>query len=646
MTLSELSLRGARRQIRDYLVYFVTVSLAAALIYAFNGLVSSQEIRNLSELMNSLPLTITLASIVVVCIIGWLVCYTMGFMLTKRSRELGTYILLGIENKQVAQLFFIENLVIGGIALVFGVLFGNLIFQGLRAITLQLFDVPYEFGFSFSLPAIGLTFAYFILIYLFALIKSRKRIYRMKIYDLLYFDRQNETAAMKKGKSPRKMFTTSVLIGIIGTLLLTTRNLALGILGSALIILFLYGFFISFSSGVPAYFDKRPAKKYNKTNLLVFRSLSSKLNTTGVTMATIALLFTATLIAEGTALLFTNQFQRNEKLYTSYDLFIGSKGTVLDLDDYEEYINEHISLRENYKYYIYLNDTDIITQYIGSSDVDYWRNYDKDPLMRASDYFALRKMLGWPEVHLNDGYIIHCMDYLEDVMLKYNEPLNVDGSTLTLSGIYTEDFTQYLWDGNGRGFLLVVPDEVIKTCEPVRFIYAAMTDEPVRGESFEALQAIRDIRSAASVSYDSILSPAAVQDENAALYAMIVFPLFYLALVADLVAATILTIHLLSDVNRYRRYYALLFDLGMDKHDMCQALRRQFFIFYAMPAIPPMFISTTFMAALGSAFDPGIILGSTHLLSLIGTALVMFFAIYFIYIAASYTSFKRNVIPD
>ena len=49
MTLSKLSWRNAQRQARDYLVYFVTVVMAAALIYAFNGLVFSQEIAALSR---------------------------------------------------------------------------------------------------------------------------------------------------------------------------------------------------------------------------------------------------------------------------------------------------------------------------------------------------------------------------------------------------------------------------------------------------------------------------------------------------------------------------------------------------------------------------------------------------------------------
>ena len=65
MTLSKLSARNARRQARDYLVYFVTVVMAAALLYSFNALIFSQEIATLARGMDTLPLMIGLASVVV-----------------------------------------------------------------------------------------------------------------------------------------------------------------------------------------------------------------------------------------------------------------------------------------------------------------------------------------------------------------------------------------------------------------------------------------------------------------------------------------------------------------------------------------------------------------------------------------------------
>ena len=291
MTLFKLSLRNAQRQAKDYLVYFITIVMVIALIYAFNGLIFSREIKNLSQQLTELSLVIVLSSIVVVCIISWLVSYTINFMLIRRSREFGTYILIGLENKQVARLFFLENLVVGSCALLLGILLGNLIFQVLRAIVLALFGNSYHFAFSFSPRAVGLTLFYFILIYLFAQLKSRKRIHSMKIYDLIYFERQNESAIIKKSSRQRIIFIVSIALGIIGTFLIMVGELLLGIIGSGCIITFLYGFFSSFSSGVPAWFEKHSEKKYQRQNLLVFRTLSAKLATMGVVMATIALLF-------------------------------------------------------------------------------------------------------------------------------------------------------------------------------------------------------------------------------------------------------------------------------------------------------------------------------------------------------------------
>lgn len=83
-----LSLRNARRQARDYLVYFATIVMVAALIYSFNGLIFSREIRNLAAQMATLPMMIVLSGAVVIAIISWLVSYTIHFMLGRRSRNL------------------------------------------------------------------------------------------------------------------------------------------------------------------------------------------------------------------------------------------------------------------------------------------------------------------------------------------------------------------------------------------------------------------------------------------------------------------------------------------------------------------------------------------------------------------------------
>ena len=271
MTLSKLSLRNAKRQARDYLVYFVTVVMAASLLYAFNALVFSREISTLSQSMNMLPMMIALASAAVVCVFGWLVAYATKFMLLRRGRELGTYLLIGLESRQVARLFFLENLAAGGCALALGIVLGGLLYQIFRAIVLALFKLPYHFSFGFSLPALGLTAAYFVLIYLHALRRSRRYIRKANIHDLLYADQRNEGAVIQTGKERCWIFGGSLILAVAGTCLLMVPDLTVAVIGAGCLILFLFGFFISFASGVPAFFDKRPARKYMGQNLLVFQ---------------------------------------------------------------------------------------------------------------------------------------------------------------------------------------------------------------------------------------------------------------------------------------------------------------------------------------------------------------------------------------
>lgn len=646
MTLSELSLRNARRQARDYLVYFATIIMAAALLYAFGGLVFSEEIETLSGHLASLPATIGLASVVVVCIIGWLVSYTTNFMLNRRSRELGTYILIGLENRQVAKLFFLENLAVGGCAVVLGILFGNLIFQALRAILLALFGIAYTFSFAFSPKAVAATFFCFVLIYLSAQRKCRKRIRTMKIYDLIYLDRKNEEAVFKTSRRRRRIFSVSIVLGVLGTIFLMLGNWLFGIIGAGLIIAFLYGFFLSFASGVPAFFDRHPEKKYRGQTLLVFRALTAKLVTMGVVMATISLLFTATLLAEGSGQVFHSLF-KNRAAWNRFDLLIGT-GDESGIDaGYLDYIEKEIPVKSQLQYAVYEGDGLQVTEYI-EKNTKYFRYHDRDTLMRYSDYCALRAMLGYPRVALEEGqYLIHCKYYLGDVMGAYAQPVTAGGFTLVPGGVYTEMLAQNGWYANGGGFILVVPDEAAENNAVLYHMYAAMTEQPVSEEQFAVLEAIADKKvqmSGEFHDYDGVRARAVAEAEVAAETALFVFPLYYLALVLTMTAATILTIQQLAETGRYRHQFALLGKLGTDRRKLAGALKKQLVIYYAMPAVPPVLIGIPFIVNLGNSVEPGTMVGLSHPAVIAGTSFGLFFLIYIVYILLAYTSLKRNVL--
>ncbi len=649
MTLSKLSLRNAQRQARDYLVYFVTVVMAAALLYSFNGLVFSQEIITLSKGISVLPLMIVLASVVVVCVFGWLVAYATRFMLLRRGRELGLYLLIGLENRQLARLFFLENLAVGGCALVLGTALGGLLYQVFRAIVLALFGLPYAFSFGFSLPALGLTVLYFALIYLFALRRSRKYIRRANIHDLIYVDRANEGMVIQTGNVRRWMFSFSIVLGVAGTCLLMAGGAIFGIIGAGCVIAFLFGFFLSFASGVPAFFDRRPARKYRGQSLLVFRTLTAKLATMGVLMATISMIFTATLISEGVGLVFRGLFAGRAAENACFDLYIGAAGDGPVSQDYFDFIQDNISVERELHYCVYQAEDSRVMDYVERMGEDYHRYFDRDPVLRYSDYAALRAIAGYPPVELKSGeYLIHCRAYLEKHLTGYTQPISLGGASLIPGGVHAEHLLQNYDTGNGARYILVVPDEAAESLLVFHHAYAAKTAQPVTEAQFDVLCDINyrlGEQNLPEPIYDEIHTRASEKAEEAAQTVLFVFPLFYLALALTMTAATILTIQQLSETERYRRQFQLLQKLGMDRREMAKALSRQFTIYYALPAVPPVLIGIPFILHLSHAPEPGVMVGMNSPLSIVTISLGIFFLIYAIYILLAYTSLKRNVMP-
>ena len=117
--LTKLAVRNIKRSISDYLLYVITITLILALIFAFNMMLFSDRISSMNAHMADYKSLLILFSVIVLVVSAWLVNYMTKFMLEKRSREFGTYLILGMENKDVSKLFFYENILFGIVALVF-----------------------------------------------------------------------------------------------------------------------------------------------------------------------------------------------------------------------------------------------------------------------------------------------------------------------------------------------------------------------------------------------------------------------------------------------------------------------------------------------------------------------------------------------
>ena len=84
--LGKLSFRNAKRQAKDYVIYFITIVMAVALLFSFNSIAVSNDIAELSSSMKNFSKSIMGMNSIIVLIMVWLINYTMKFMLEKRSK--------------------------------------------------------------------------------------------------------------------------------------------------------------------------------------------------------------------------------------------------------------------------------------------------------------------------------------------------------------------------------------------------------------------------------------------------------------------------------------------------------------------------------------------------------------------------------
>ena len=98
--LFKLSLRNAKRSMKDYLIYMLTMAGIVAFMFAFDSPDFYRYRPKYGETAMVMAVMIGFVTFFIVLIVAWLINYMVHFMLEKRSREFGTYLLLGMKKKK------------------------------------------------------------------------------------------------------------------------------------------------------------------------------------------------------------------------------------------------------------------------------------------------------------------------------------------------------------------------------------------------------------------------------------------------------------------------------------------------------------------------------------------------------------------
>lgn len=695
--MRKLAFRNVKRSARDYMVYFMTMAVVTALMFSFNTLLFSKDVRELFEMADMMAVMTGIATVFIVLIVAWLINYMVRFVLEKRSREFGIYLLVGMKKKEITRLYIGENLLLGTGAFLAGMGLGALLQQILLSVFYSMVQMDYRLHLEFNGNCILMTAACYGGCYLLALLRCRRRFRKMNIHDLMDSQRQNEEIREKHEKGKRLLFPLSILFLIsFGIFLFCYKNWDTGVLIVFLtgLVLTIYLFYTGIAAWISCYVRKKGNAVYRCGGLFLLRQFSSKIRTLSFTMGTLTALFMLALLGSTTAFMF-NHFQ-NEVLVRKFPFDVQVYSSNADEDFHQEIalLKKETQVNEIYTYRIYENGTNQVNAYLYTHLKEFGSEYKKadgtpdweeinrndemvycnyDTYMGITDYNYLRKMLGLQEIDLKENeYAIHIKDRVWNQTGDFSDRIEVNGADgkLSFAGYYTESFSQ---DGhNGGDYILVVPDDVLAGMKPY---YAEMAVD-IEGKAPADLQNKLDdieedtdnknslghaMTEAGSDDWDGeemgnscsgsdtivvYVAKNLVRDnlipEVKYMLSSIIFPMFYVGLVFLCVALTVLSVQQLSDSVKYRFRYRVLSQIGYGRKAINRIILKQLVGYYMCPALMALAVSGLIAVYAGNRFNfyTGVHTSSA-VYFLVSAAL--FFGIYAVYFAVTYIGFKRNV---
>lgn len=653
MLYVKLALRNLKRSLKEYSIYVFTVTITMTLLYAFFAIAFSGEMQDLVTTYDNIKSIMIMVSILVTLIIAWLIYYISNFILQKRSREFGMYLLLGMKRTQVSRMFLFEQLALGAVGFFIGCVLGIFVYEILHAILLNIFGFAYAFQLSFSWSACGAAFLCFLSIYLLEMIREGIALKKQSIHTMLYNASRNEKTA-KGSRLSGFYFLAAVLLAVAG-LYVTQQYLRsmvngqssdsmLFMLGVFAIIVSVYLFFYGISAVLGIFLNRHRKIKYKGNCMYLYGQIAGRLRSNRTVLATLSLLTLLTLLFLCIALKFNEVKELSNARFVPFDI-MASSSEKLNMKSIESYLQEHkISYQSADIHYYQKEERDDFYSVVKGKS--YYTEDEKHSVyMKQSDFNKLRSLKGKPSVTLKaDEYMIVCATDIKDSLQEYGaqHTLHLQGKRLQLRGV---DDTEYGQTRNS-GYYLIVADEHVKHAKPYFREWVANTDPETEVSWYQDTvnQFFDDNKEQVGDSYYSYASyrvKAKWFEENAVGFVSICFSLFYLSFIFICISATILAVQQLSDAHRQRYSYAMLHKMGVNQRQLHALLAKQIAVYFIIPLVLPIVYLLPIIRMLDELFE--MTYASANMFIYLGGSMLFFLAVYGCYYVMAYLGCKRNI---
>ncbi len=652
----KLALRNMKRSMSDYAVYFVTLIIGISVFYVFNA-ISDQKVvlsiyKNDYSIIDLLRNIISVASVIVSVVLAFLVVYASNFLIRRRKKEFGVYMLLGMGKKKIAGILTMETVIIGIISLVVGLGIGIILSQGMSILVAKLFEADMsKFEFEVSVSAVVKTLLYFLVVYAFVLLLDMFMIGKSSLIRLLNAERRSEKRTVKNPYVCVIVFiVAAVVLGHayyrvtaspenIDTQAALLIEILKGIVSTFLIFWSLSGFLIFVA-------QLRKKSYYKGINVFTTKEISSRINTNVLAGSIICLLLFLTICIFSSSFSINNSLNENAKTLMPADVQFHN---YVNMDDEENVGDQKTPISEYLKrkkvdlnmfresvevlLYMYQEEDESVYNEVGGGNV-----FTNGAILPQSDYNKVAAFNGLDPVSLEkDEYVIVAnYDYIVSELNKRmlaGQKIRLAGKEYhPASSECVNGFLEMSANPSNSGFT-VVPDEAFsdERLMPYSWFYIANYDENYdKGVDYveQFLNSKKFKKSLGSHVY--VETREYILAQSISLSSLIVFLGLYLGIIFLLASSALLSLKELTQAADNRDKYAILRKIGIDEKMINRSLFRQNAIFFGLPlglaVIHSVFgiqVCTYILEVFGKS-------GLTQAIVLTAVGLLVIYMIYFI----------------
>lgn len=628
--LFKLSIKNMRKTIKDFAIYFLTLVLGVAIFYMFNSLDSQEAMMQVSsstrELIKLMITMLGFVSVFVAVILGLLIVYANNFLINRRKKEFGTYMMLGMSKGQISRILLIETIFVGIISLIVGLVIGVFASQFMSVLVGKLFAADMsKFEFVFSKDACIKTCIYFAVMYIAVMIFNTFTISRYKLINLLNASKKNEQIKIKN-------LWVCILVFIIGVVILgyayykvtggvnelSTADtilpiILMGIVGTILVFWSVSGFILKLV-------QLRKNIYLKDVNMFVLRQLHNKINTTVVSMSIICLMLFMTITILSSALSLNNTMRKDLEdttpvdlnLYKTANLPENEKMSKAQIEDSRKTMIQ--TLEDNG--FDMTKIKDVVEIPIYATNELTWKDtlnpvYDEvkqqfpnllyetaEEIVKVSDYNKVARLYGNTEYQLKDDeYIILCdFDNMKNLR---NKALKVD-STITIAGKeykskYDECQSGYIKMAGSHvnNGIILVPDSCNLTEDIKEETFLAANYNATTEEEKEEIEKICTGETVSEFSKNlnekditiDGMTKIAIIESSLGVSTIVLFIAIYLGIIFLIASSAILALKQLTESSDNKQRYAILRKIGADEKMINEALFKQIGIFFLMPLV-------------------------------------------------------------